>query len=89
MNKEEFVESIDVVKSIMELGREDVSKWGEGVANLISSTAESVGDENGLIEWFCFETNFGKSEFAFYDLGDGNEIRVDSAEVLYDIINME
>lgn len=67
--------------------------WIESYYELLSEMCELEEDDyTGTdLDWFCFETNFGRKEdyCRVYDEHTGNTWRITTPEVLYDFITRD
>lgn len=102
MNRELFVKQIERMQMVMEQEDALVELFNIGdnclfVVSLrylyddhIRNLKCMVNDLEGLIEWFVFETAFGrkenKVEISNPETGNSEVFEIDSAEKLYDII---
>lgn len=68
-------------------------KWINNYYNMLSDMCELYEDKNigTILDWFCFETDFGANEEMNKIYEDGREWpwRIESPEVLYDYIMRE
>lgn len=84
---EEDSELIDVLNVTPEW---KPSEWVNNYYELLTDLCDLEVDEyiGTDLDWFCFETDFGKREdlYKIYDKETGRTWRIESPEILYDYI---
>lgn len=99
LTKDEFVEAVnryqkmleqeDKVMTVLNMSPEWIgSRWIDEYYNLLSKMCELERDKifGTDLDWFCYETNFGRyKEFTKVDY-DGQGWNITSPEILYDFI---
>jgi hypothetical protein len=89
--KERFVKSIEALQSyndwyslMVHLGIEfsDNNQATRPANELVLLLEEFFEDDKGLIEWWCFETSFGRDS----NVNERDGHAIDTAEKLYDLL---
>ena len=100
MKRELFIEAIEAIENQLRYDIEVSNKLGEAFPNahtanllpdnhfisnaLIKVLQEVMNDSEKWIEWFCFETNFGKESYRLQAYK--KPIKMDNAGDLYDFL---
>ena len=101
MSKDEFIEYIDNIEYQFEIDDKYITDLGHVFPNaftanmmydnhyildsLIKLLAETLKDENGWIDWYIYETHFGKDTNVVKNENESETI-IDSPSKLYDLI---
>ena len=104
MKKETFIEAIEAIANQLKFDIEISEKLGEAFPNahtanllpdnhflcnaIIKVLNEEMNDDQGWIEWFCFETDFGNESYRLQAFDKNKQpIKMDNAGDLYDFLN--
>lgn len=98
MNKDHFHEIMDYIKSLPKrysqfsealqrfAGQKDLTGfWSNDVDFLVNWLEKVLGDTEGWIPWWAWETNFGEAKEMYAKI-DGNKFAVGSSDELWDIM---
>lgn len=104
LSKHQFCVAVRTYQSMLEEDNEliDVlnvtpewkpSEWVNNYYELLTDLCELEVDEyiGTDLDWFCFETDFGKREdlYKIYDKETGRTWRIENPEILYDYITRD
>lgn len=104
MERELFIDAINAIEQQIRYDIEFSNKLGEAFPNahtanllpdnhficnaLIKVLREVMNDNENWIEWFCFETDFGKKSYRLQAFDEFKKlIKLDNAADLYDFLN--
>lgn len=101
LNKEQFIKHVNEYHEMLDketqilnilggVAEWEPREWLNNYYDFLSEMCELEDSSNGtILDWFCFETNFGEDEpYILTEEPDGAivEIVIDSAGVLYDYL---
>lgn len=104
MERELFIDAIKAIEQQISYDIEVSNKLGEAFPNahtanllpdnhficnaLIKVLQVEMNDNQRFIEWFCFETDFGKESYRLQAFDEFKKlIKIDNAGDLYDFLN--
>lgn len=104
MERELFIDAINAIEQQIRYDIEVSKKLGEAFPNahtanllpdnhficnaLIKVLQEEMNDNQRFIEWFCFETDFGKKSYRLQAFDEFKKlIKINNAGDLYDFLN--
>lgn len=104
MERELFIDAIEAIEQQISYDIEVSNKLGEAFPNafpanllpdnhficnaLIKVLQEEMNDKLRFIEWFCFETDFGKKSYRLQAFDEFKKlIKINNAGDLYDFLN--
>jgi hypothetical protein len=86
---EDFMERMNVLKDVLDVeSNDDVTVYDMIIYNNIDNLSRLCGVDNSWIEWYIYETNFGKKNTKVNRVGRKTK-HIDTAMKLYNLIEQQ